>query len=401
MEALRQFVKNSRNSAIVVGALLAVALLGCCLIGFYAFTPGQPSRTEVQETTAVVTEATATGIPIEEPTNTTEPTDTPEPTETRAPSATPTLEPTATLALTETPTDTAEPTDTPQPTNTSPPSPTPTPEPTPTRERVEAQVVEVVDGDTIKVSIGGEVHTLRYIGIDSPESQDPNEPVEWMGPEATEANRDLVGGKTVYLEKDVSETDQYGRLLRYVFLVSGTFVNAELVRQGYAQAVSYPPDVKYQELLVGAQEEARENGRGLWAAPTATSVPPTITPPPASPTAPPSGQARVVVDPSCCQFNSPGNDNDTKDQEYVCFANTGQADADMTGWAMRDEYGWEYRFPSFVLPAGARVRVATGCGTNTSDMLFWCKDGTAVWNNGGDTVFLYDGSGALVATHEY
>jgi micrococcal nuclease len=266
---------------------------------------------------------------------------------------------------------------------------------------VEVQVVEVVDGDTIRVNVGGEVHTLRYIGIDSPETRDPNEPVEWMGPEATQANRELVGGKTIYLEKDVSETDQYGRLLRYVFLTSGTFVNAELVRQGYAQAISYPPDVKYQHLLTEVQEEARENGRGLWAAPTATSFPPTATPAPASPRAPPSGQANVVVDPSCCQFNSPGNDNDTKGQEYVCFANTGEADADMTGWTMRDEHGWTYTFPGFVLPAGARVRVATGCGTNTSDMLFWCKDGTAVWNNGGDTVFLYDGTGALVATYEY
>jgi micrococcal nuclease len=401
MEGLREFIENRRNTVIVIGGLVAIAVIGCCLIGFYAFTPGQPSRTEGPETTTVVTEATGTGISTEEPTNTTEPTDTPEPTETRLPSATPMPEPTATLVPTETPIDTPEPTDTPQPTNTPLPSATPTPEPTPTRERVEARVVEVVDGDTINVSIGGEVHALRYIGIDSPETQDPNEPVEWMGPEATQANRELVGGKTVYLEKDVSETDQYGRLLRYVFLASGTFVNAELVRQGYAQAISYPPDVKYQDLLIEAQEEARENGRGLWAAPTATSVPPTPTRVASSPTPPPGGEARVVVDPSCCQFNSPGNDNDTKEQEYACFANTGQADADMTGWTMRDEYGWEYRFPSFVLPAGARVRVATGCGTNTGDMLFWCKDGTAVWNNGGDTVFLYDGSGELVATHSY
>lgn len=73
----------------------------------------------------------------------------------------------------------------------------------------------------------------------------------------------------------------------------------------------------------------------------------------------------------------------------------------MSGWKVQDEYGWTYTFPGFVLGAGARVQVATGCGSNTSDLLFWCKDGTAVWNNDGDRVFLYDGSGALVATYSY
>ena len=98
--------------------------------------------------------------------------------------------------------------------------------PTPAFEQVAAEVVEVVDGDTINVEIDGTVYAVRYIGIDCPETRHPYEPVEWMGPEATEANRQLVENKTVYLEKDVSETDRYGRLLRYVFLADGTFVNA-------------------------------------------------------------------------------------------------------------------------------------------------------------------------------
>ena len=147
------------------------------------------------------------------------------------------------------------------------------PPPTDTPDRVRVQVVNVVDGDTIKVSVDSEVYTLRYIGIDAPETKDPNRPVEWMGPEASAANERLVGGKTVYLEKDVSETDRYGRLLRYVYLADGTFVNATLVRQGYAAASSYPPDVKYQGLLRQAEQEAREAGRGLWS----------VAPSPASP----------------------------------------------------------------------------------------------------------------------
>ena len=129
---------------------------------------------------------------------------------------------------------------------------------------VPATVLEVVDGDTILVAIGDQTFRLRYIGIDAPETKHPTKPPDRLGPEATEVNRRLVGGKTVYLEKDVSETDRYGRLLRYVYLSDGTFVNAELVRLGYAQAISYPPDVKHQDLLTAMQRNAREAGRGLW-----------------------------------------------------------------------------------------------------------------------------------------
>jgi micrococcal nuclease len=133
-------------------------------------------------------------------------------------------------------------------------------------QRVPAYVVRVVDGDTINVEIEGEFFRVRYIGIDAPESVRPDHPVEWMGLEASEANQRLVDGRAVLLEKDVSETDEYGRLLRYVFLEDGTFVNAELVRLGYASAVTYPPDVRRQEELLAMERDAREAERGLWGA---------------------------------------------------------------------------------------------------------------------------------------
>jgi len=142
--------------------------------------------------------------------------------------------------------------------------PTGTTQPGPTPERTAARVVRVIDGDTIEVEIDGQEYRLRYIGIDAPETVKENTPVEWMGPQASAANRALVKGRVVYLEKDVSETDRYGRLLRYVFLADGTFVNGELVRQGYAQAITYAPDVKYQKLLRALEREARDAGRGLW-----------------------------------------------------------------------------------------------------------------------------------------
>jgi len=127
-----------------------------------------------------------------------------------------------------------------------------------------AQVVSVVDGDTIRVRYGGQTYRVRYIGIDTPELEHNGTPADWLGPEAKVKNELLVGGKNVFLEKDVSETDRYGRLLRYVW-VGDTMINGELVRQGYAQAVSFPPDVKYLNWLRQLQQEAKEEGVGLWA----------------------------------------------------------------------------------------------------------------------------------------
>lgn len=123
-------------------------------------------------------------------------------------------------------------------------------------------VTKVVDGDTIQLNTG---QAVRYIGIDTPETKDPRKPVQCFGKEAADKNRELVEGKTVRLEKDVSETDRYGRLLRYVF-VGDLFINDYLVRQGFAHASAYPPDIKYQDQFREAEQEAREQKRGLWAA---------------------------------------------------------------------------------------------------------------------------------------
>jgi micrococcal nuclease len=134
-------------------------------------------------------------------------------------------------------------------------------------ELTEAQVVGVTDGDTIDVRIEGRNYDLRYIGINTPEINHPTKGLEPFGPEATEANRRLVEGQTVYLEGDVSGKDRYGRLLRYVYLPDGLMINAALVWQGYAHAVSYPPDVKHQSLLRQMQHDAQSNDRGLWGSP--------------------------------------------------------------------------------------------------------------------------------------
>lgn len=128
-----------------------------------------------------------------------------------------------------------------------------------------ARVVKVIDGDTIKLESG---QTVRLIGIDTPETKDPRRPVGCFGKEASIKTKNLVEGKIVILQKDVSETDKYNRLLRLVFLPlengQTLFINDYLVREGFAKAYTYPPDVKYNEQFRQAEVEARENKRGLW-----------------------------------------------------------------------------------------------------------------------------------------
>ena len=147
-----------------------------------------------------------------------------------------------------------------------------TPWPTP-EGAAAAEVLEVIDGDTIRVRLGDEAHLVRYIGIDAPETGEGYRPYEWLGPEATDVNASLVAGGRVWLVGDVSDEDAYGRLLRYVW-ADGLLVNAEMVRRGYAEAKAYPPDTAYSALLEDAEQEARAAKRGLWGArPTGTPPP--------------------------------------------------------------------------------------------------------------------------------
>jgi len=125
------------------------------------------------------------------------------------------------------------------------------------------QVVRVVDGDTIHVRIGERIEKVRYIGMNAPELHHPTKGVEPIGREAAEANRKLVEGHTVRLEVDVQERDRYGRLLAYVY-VGDMMVNGELLAEGYAQVMTMPPNVKYQDLFLKAQREARVLQLGLW-----------------------------------------------------------------------------------------------------------------------------------------
>jgi endonuclease YncB( thermonuclease family) len=130
-----------------------------------------------------------------------------------------------------------------------------------------ATVTSVTDGDTIRVDIDGTEYPLRYIGMDTPEPDATEPAIKRLADAASAANSQLVKGKEVYLEREVSDVDRFGRLLRDVWLVdSGSYVlvNLELVRLGYAQLSTFPPDVRYVRELTEAQGKAQADGVGIW-----------------------------------------------------------------------------------------------------------------------------------------
>lgn len=122
-------------------------------------------------------------------------------------------------------------------------------------------VTKVIDGDTIKTA--GD-KKIRFIGVDTPETKHPEKPVEYYGKEASKFTRKRLEDKRVYLEYDVEKRDKYKRTLAYVFLEDGTFFNAKLLRAGYAELLTIPPNLKYVDLFKDLVKKARENNRGLW-----------------------------------------------------------------------------------------------------------------------------------------
>lgn len=136
---------------------------------------------------------------------------------------------------------------------------------------VKGKVERVVDGDTAIINIDGKSHRVRFIGVNTPESTTR---IEEYGKEASNFTKKYLTGKEVYLEKDVSQTDKYDRLLRYIWLenpdnlsleeIESKMFNAILLKEGYAQVATFPPDVKYVEKFKIIQRKAREQNLGLW-----------------------------------------------------------------------------------------------------------------------------------------
>lgn len=262
------FLRSPGRAAV---AVLLVVLIPWAIIAPRVISPSQPAAAP----NVSVPTATAPILPTALST----PTAAPQP----GPTAMPAAPTTAPASPTPVP---ASPTPVP-PMATAPPQPTATSAPVQQEvsQQASTSVVSVVDGDTLDVRIDGQTYRVRLIGVDTPEVHGQ---VECYGREASDRTKALAPpGTPVRLEKDVSETDRYGRLLRYVYLPDGRMLNEVLVREGYAQVATYPPDVKYQDRFLEVQRQAREEGAGLWgncqgrseAAATATAVPEPTTPP--------------------------------------------------------------------------------------------------------------------------
>jgi len=137
------------------------------------------------------------------------------------------------------------------------------------------RVVEVIDGNTIRVNLGDRAETVRYIGINTKETTLPTRGPESSGGEGAEANRELVARQQIRLELDAQERDREGRLLAYVY-VADKMVNAELVRRGSAEIMTVQPNVRHRDLFVTLEQEARDEKRGLWADPSEPTTPTSV-----------------------------------------------------------------------------------------------------------------------------
>jgi micrococcal nuclease len=232
-------------------------------------------------------------------------------------------------------------------------------------------VNDVIDGDTI-VLASNEI--VRLIGINTPEKG------QFYYEEAKKELEKLVLEKEVLLKKDVSDRDRYGRLLRYVY-VDNLFINLEMIKRGYANVFTYPPDVKYNQEFLAAEKEARKKEIGLWQ----------------------KSDKEIKISVVLMHADAAGNDNYNLNDEYVVFKNMGNSTINMTGWTIKDAATHIYTFSNFSLAPGVSFTLYTGIGENANDKLYWNRtsDDGAVWNNSGDTLYLRDEKGQLVLIFNY
>ena len=228
-------------------------------------------------------------------------------------------------------------------------------------------IAKVVDGDTVELTDGRRV---RYIGMNTPERDQP------YYKDASDANRQLVNGKSVQLELDVEPIDKYGRTLGYIW-VDGTMANLEIVRRGFANAFTVPPNVRYEEEIRNAERDARQAERGLWAG---------------------SDVALKVVN---INADAPGSDRENPNGEWIEIANQGSEPVKMQGYTLKDEANHIYTFGNYSVQPGATFRLYSGQGSDNSSELYWGFVGESVWNNDSDAAFLRDAEGALVDTYAY
>ncbi len=230
-------------------------------------------------------------------------------------------------------------------------------------------VARVIDGDTFEIESGG---VVRILGINTPEKK------QFLYENATDFIRRLIEGKNVTLEKDVVETDKYGRHLRYVF-VGGAFVEEEILKRGLANAFIIPPNEKYSSRIEKAEQYARENKFGLW-----------------------ETDENYMGCISISEFNwdAQGNDLENLNDEYLSLKNGCSMEVNMTGRTLKNSGTKVYKFGIFFLAPNQSVKIHSGCGANADSELFWCSK-KPIWNNDGDALYLRDAQGFLVLSEAY
>lgn len=255
-----------------------------------------------------------------------------------------------------------------------------------------AEVLRVVDGDTVDVDLGGRRERVRLIGIDTPESVDPRRPVECYGREASANAKALLEGQAVYLEEDPTQDsrDRNGRLLRFVWLEDGRMVNLEQIRGGFAFEYTFDRPYRYRDAFRDAAGAARAAGAGLWAGSTCDgqSRPADQADPPA---------AAPAVDALACGAPAvPGAAPDApvriasvnKRDEVVELENVGAAPVDLSGWRLCSLRGGEAQ-------AGIGGSLAPG------ERRAFANPGEPIWSNGQpDSAALYDAEGNLISVWE-
>jgi micrococcal nuclease len=227
-------------------------------------------------------------------------------------------------------------------------------------------VKTIVDGDTIILSDGRKV---RYIGINTPERD------QFFYAEATDFNRRLVDGEEIRLEFDSVQEDEFGRTLAYVF-VGDIFVNLEMIRAGWALFYDDPDNNRFDELLSKTLSAAKKNHVGMWQESLYKIA-----------------ISEVMADP-------PGEDEKNLNKEWVLLQNTGKEPIPMKGFILKDQSNHRYVFPEFTLKINGEVKIHTGTGKNTSETLYWGSD-EPIWNNSGDTAFLYDQAIQLISSKSW
>jgi len=214
------------------------------------------------------------------------------------------------------------------------------------------KVSKTTDGDTIELTGGQKV---RFLEINTPEKG-----MKWAA-EATQLT-DSLTKNGVYLQKDTENEDKYGRWLRYVF-TEDSFVNAELIEEGLATVFIVGNDTKYAVLMKCLENEAKQNKRGIWSAANKYDI-------------------SLFV-----------NYYD----EYVVITNNGNDAISLQNWVIKDEATHIYTFPDVLLSPKANVTLYTGNGVSTKTELYW-NSKEPIWNNDGDTAFLFDANGDLAST---